>query len=118
MNGDRPPMVTVHRQLSVLHTDSSDKPAPAAVTRLDNMLAFANDGLMLPEQIWDRQETPKSVDKQFIPDLKFGEGTGSAPPLTWSMAQFIRLAVNLKAGRNLETPQVVADRYKTADSRR
>jgi hypothetical protein len=27
------------------------------------------------------------------------------------MAQFIRLAVNLKEGRNLDTPKVVYDRY-------
>lgn len=79
--------------------------------RLDNMLAFANDGLMIPEQVWDKKETPKNIDKQFIPELKFGEGTGSATPLAWSMAQFIRLATNLKAGRNLDTPDVVYERY-------
>lgn len=78
--------------------------------RLDAMLGFANEGLMIPEQIWDKKETP-NADKQFIPTLKFGEGTGSATPLAWSMAQFIRLATNLKAGRNLDTPQVVYDRY-------
>jgi hypothetical protein len=27
------------------------------------------------------------------------------------MAQFIRLAVNLEKGRNLETPEIVAARY-------
>ena len=79
--------------------------------RLDNMLAFANDGLMIPEQVWDKKETPKNIDKQFIPELKFGEGTGSATPLAWSMAQFIRLATNLKAGRNLDTPDIVYQRY-------
>ncbi len=82
-----------------------------AKSRLDAMLAFANDGLMIPEQIWDKSETPENIDKQFIPELKFGEGTGSATPLAWSMAQFIRLAVNLKEGRNLDTPKVVYDRY-------
>ncbi|HYJ90547.1 MAG TPA: hypothetical protein VEV84_04510, partial [Pyrinomonadaceae bacterium] len=83
----------------------------AAKGRLDNMLRFANDGLMIPEQVWDKKETPGHLDHQFVPDLKFGEGTGSATPLAWSMAQFIRLALNLKAGRNLETPDVVYDRY-------
>ncbi len=82
-----------------------------ALDRLDNMLAFANDGLMIPEQVWDKKEIPANVDNRFIPELKFGEGTGSATPLAWSMAQFIRLATNLKAGRNLDTPQVVYDRY-------
>ncbi|MBS1792562.1 MAG: hypothetical protein JSS81_01840 [Acidobacteria bacterium] len=82
----------------------------AARRRLDAMLGFANEGLMIPEQIWDKPETPKA-DSQFVPELKFGEGTGSATPLAWSMAQFIRLAVNLKAGKNLDTPDVVYDRY-------
>lgn len=76
------------------------------------MLAFANEGLMLPEQIWDSKTVPTNYDRTFVPDLKFGEGTGSATPLAWSMAQFIRLATNLKAGRNLDTPQIVYDRYK------
>lgn len=79
--------------------------------RLNHMLGFANEGLMLPEQIWDKKESPKNIDRQFVPELKFGEGTGSATPLAWSMAQFIRLAVNLKAGRNLDTPTVVYERY-------
>ncbi len=82
-----------------------------AQKRLDSMLNFANDGLMIPEQVWDKAETPQNIDKQFIPELKFGEGTGSATPLAWSMAQFIRLAVNLQEGRNLDTPNVVYNRY-------
>ncbi len=80
-------------------------------SRLDAMLGFANDGLMIPEQVWDKAETPKNIDKQFVSELKFGEGTGSATPLAWSMAQFIRLAVNLQAGRNLDTPDIVYNRY-------
>jgi glucan 1,4-alpha-glucosidase len=84
---------------------------PNPKLRLDAMLGFANEGLMIPEQVWDKAVTPKNIDKQFVPELKFGEGTGSATPLAWSMAQFIRLAVNLKAGRNLDTPDIVFNRY-------
>jgi cyclomaltodextrinase / maltogenic alpha-amylase / neopullulanase len=76
----------------------------AARKRLDAITNFANDGLMIPEQVWDRRESPS-------PAFRFGAGTGSATPLAWSMAQFIRLAMNLKHGRNLETPAVVAQRY-------
>ncbi len=82
-----------------------------AKKRLDAMLGFANDGLMIPEQVWDKADVPKNIDKQYIPELKFGEGTGSATPLAWSMAQFIRLAINLQAGKNLDTPDVVYNRY-------
>ncbi|MEP7076523.1 MAG: glycoside hydrolase family 15 protein [Acidobacteriota bacterium] len=82
-----------------------------AQNRLKSMAAFGNEGLMIPEQVWDKKETPANRDREFVPELKFGEGTGSATPLAWSMAQFIRLAMNLKAGKNLDTPQVVYDRY-------
>jgi glucoamylase len=78
----------------------------AARSRLDTMAGFANDGRMIAEQVWDRKESPG-------PAFRFGAGTGSATPLAWSMAQFIRLAMNLKHGRNLETPAVVTQRYLT-----
>jgi glucoamylase len=94
------------------------KPAPPnallmakAKSRLDAMLAFTNEGLMIPEQVWEKSAIPKSTDLGFMPLLKFGEGNGSATPLAWSMAQFIRLTMNLQNGRNLETPEVVYQRY-------
>jgi glucoamylase len=68
------------------------------------MFAFANDGMMIPEQIWNKQDGR-------LPEFRFGEGTGSATPLAWSMAQFVRLAINIKEGHNVETPTVVATRY-------
>lgn len=76
----------------------------AARKRLDAMMAFANDGLMIPEQVWDRNESPR-------PELRFGQGAGSATPLAWSMAQFIRLAINIKQGQNVETPNLTTVRY-------
>lgn len=76
----------------------------SARKRLDTMMAFANDGMMIPEQVWDRPESPR-------PELRFGEGTGSATPLAWSMAQFIRLAINIKQGHNVETPKATEVRY-------
>lgn len=76
----------------------------SARKRLDAMMAFAGEGLMLPEQVWDRAEAPRA-------EFQFGKGTGSATPLAWSMAQFIRLAVNIEEGRNIETPDIVVERY-------
>ena len=76
----------------------------SARRRLDTLAGFANDGLMIPEQVWDREESP-------APGLRFGAGTGSATPLAWSMAQFIRLAMSIERGRNVETPGVVWERY-------
>lgn len=72
--------------------------------RLDTMMGFANEGMMIPEQVWDRAQIPSQK-------FRFGEGTGSATPLAWSMAQFVRLVINLEERRNVETPQAVARRY-------
>ena len=78
--------------------------------RLDTLAAFANDGLMIPEQVWDRKESPSE-------SLRFGAGTGSATPLAWSMAQFVRLALSIEKGRNVETPKVVWERYARVSAR-
>jgi glucoamylase len=74
---------------------------PSARRRLDTLAGFANDGLMIPEQVWDRNG----------PGFQVGRGTGSATPLAWSMAQFIRLAMSIEKGRNVETPRVVAEKF-------
>jgi glucoamylase len=78
---------------------------------LATLAGFANDGLMIPEQVWDRNVGDKSL-------FSIGTGTGSATPLAWSMAQFIRLAVNINSGRNTETPQIVAARYSRYSRRK
>jgi glucoamylase len=81
--------------------------ARSARARLKSMRAFANDGMMIPEQVWDKTTSSKA-------SARIGMGTGSATPLAWSMAQFIRLALNIKSGRNLETPSVVVARFQNA----
>jgi glucan 1,4-alpha-glucosidase len=83
-------------------TDAGDL-APDALLR--SMAAFGNVGRMLPEQVWDR-EAPTDYA------WRFGAGTGSATPLSWSMAGFVRLAHGIDAGTPVETPRVVADRYE------
>jgi glucoamylase len=71
---------------------------------IEAMLRSANRGGMIPEQVWDRGDhSPRG--------LKLGQGTGSATPLAWSMAQLVRLLVDAAEGRVVEQPKVVADRY-------
>ena len=77
----------------------------AAAARLDAIAATANEGLMLPEQVWD--DRPPSGSPGFSP----GSGTGSATPLGWTHAQFVRLAWSIDAGRPVERPPVVSCRY-------
>jgi glucoamylase len=77
----------------------------AALGRLDAIAKTANDGLMLPEQVWDKNP-PAGADGN-----EPGTGTGSATPLGWTHAQFIRLAWSITAGAPVEQPSIVACRY-------
>jgi glucoamylase len=72
---------------------------------LDTMQKMANAGGMLAEQVWDRPESPR-------PWLKFGQGTGSATPLAWTNAQFVRLAIAIKEGKLPELPVVVRAHFQ------
>jgi glucoamylase len=81
----------------------------SAQTRLTQMAAAANDGEMLPEQVWAPDFPPAGQ-----PGFPIGEGTFSATPLAWSHAQFVRLAWSLDAGRPVEQPSIVAQRYAQA----
>ena len=76
-----------------------------AGSELASMAATANDGGMLPEQVWD--QNPPSGQPGFAP----GTPTFSATPLAWTHAQFIRLAWSIAAGRPVEQPAVIACRY-------
>ncbi len=78
-----------------------------ATPYLEAMLRFANAGGMIPEQIWD---TANPTLAKFV----YGSGTGSATPLAWSMAQFLRLVVCAEEKRIVETPSIVAERYLKA----
>ena len=71
---------------------------------LDALAAFANDALLLPEQVWDRPDSPSAA-------MRFGRGTGSATPLAWTCAQLIRLALSMEDGRLLSTPAAARRRF-------
>ena len=73
-----------------------------ATTRLKAIAGAANDGMMLPEQVWDGRP----------PNESSGEGTRSATPLAWTHAQFVRLAWSIQAGKPIERPSIVACRYQ------
>jgi glucoamylase len=68
------------------------------------MQKFANAGGMIPEQVWDQADPTQS-------GFVFGTGTGSATPLAWSMAQFLRLVVCAEEKRIVETPGIVAEHF-------
>ena len=72
---------------------------------LEAMLHFANPGGMIPEQVWDRADPTPS-------GFFFGSGTGSATPLAWSMAEFLRLVVCAQEKKIVEQPSTVADHFR------
>ncbi|SHG91259.1 glycoside hydrolase family 15 protein [Halobaculum gomorrense] len=97
------PLLTGERAEYELAAGTTDGPtAPADL--LATLAGFANEGRLLPEQVWDRAE-PTAYG------WRFGEGTGSATPLSWSHAAFVRLAHGIDASRPVGTPAVVGERY-------
>jgi glucoamylase len=72
-----------------------------ATAQLAALAASANDGGMLPEQVWDGRP----------PSTKPGGGTRSATPFGWAHAQLVRLAWSVAAGRPIERPGIVACHY-------
>ncbi len=71
-------------------------------------VADDSGGQVIAEQVWDFNP-PFGTEDAKVP----GENTFSATPLAWSHAQFIRLARSIDAGRPVETPEMVACRYRT-----
>ena len=75
-----------------------------ALPYLQTMHSAANAGFMIPEQVWDSEE-PTAYGHEL------GRSTGSASPLSWAMAQYVRLAAGVDNGSPVETPANVAARY-------
>ena len=87
----------------------------AAVDRLDAMLGMASGVGLIPEQAWelaDLDRSPFGTDPT-IASIGFedGEPAGSASALTWSAGQFVRLMLDVSAGRILDRPRYTRRRY-------
>ncbi|MDE2448475.1 MAG: glycosyl hydrolase, partial [Gammaproteobacteria bacterium] len=68
------------------------------------MVRMASPGGMLPEQIWDAAPVPAR-------GLEPGRPTGSAMPLAWAHAEYIKLVVSRSLGRPSDRPACVWQRY-------
>ena len=77
----------------------------AEAERLCAALAcFASDGGMLPEQVWDSPDLPQR-------ELFFGKPSGSAMPLLWAHAEYLKLCRSLADGKVFDMPSQAAQRY-------
>ncbi|MEZ6097756.1 MAG: glycoside hydrolase family 15 protein [Pirellulaceae bacterium] len=66
--------------------------------------SFANSTGLLPEQIWDMEDVPESR-------MFFGRPTGSAMPLMWAHAEYIKLLRSVQEGVIFDRIEAVARRY-------
>ena len=100
-------------ELDRLKENAGGAVSPAQITQLRETYAramerFANDSLMLPEQIWD------GVSAVPVDRFSLGEGTNSATPLAWPHAEYIKLLRSYRDAANFSRFPVVADRYLSA----
>ncbi len=72
---------------------------------------FSSVGGMLPEQVWDHEDLPaKGMYK--------GRSAGSAQPLVWAHAEYIKLLRSVADGKVFDTISVVAERYAVEPGKR
>lgn len=71
---------------------------------LNAMTQMTGKGGLLPEQVWDSEAIPER-------GLYPGQPSGSAMPLLWAHAEFIKLALSIAAGAPVDRPVRTWARY-------
>jgi len=88
-----------------------------AVQLLSEMANTASGVGLIPEQAWENPDLPASTfgTQSECASIGFtdGKGAGSASPLTWSEAQFVRLSADVRAKAVTERPADTTARYIT-----
>lgn len=64
-----------------------------------------SDGMMIPEQVWDSDDIPKK-------GLYNGKPSGSAMPLVWAHAEYLKLLRSLHDGKIFDMPPQPVERYQ------
>jgi glucoamylase len=95
------PILTGERGHYELAAGRDPKPFIAAMEK------FANEGGMLPEQLWDTEDLPEGM-------MKRGGPTGSAMPLCWAHAEYVTLVRSHKDGVCFDRIEPVYQRYAVA----
>jgi len=68
------------------------------------MQYFSNEGGLISEQVWDQPDIPAR-------ELYFGQPSGSAMPLVWAHAEYLKLQRSLLDGQVFDLPPQTVDRY-------
>ena len=86
-----------------------------ALMLLTTMQHFGSGVGLIPEQDWEDPNlaaSPYGTDPtQASIGFTNGQAAGSASPLTWASAQYVRLLLDIQAGRTLEQPVATYQRY-------
>ena len=69
------------------------------------MAAMASPGGMIPEQVWDAEPLP---ERRLFP----GRASGSAMPLAWAHAEFVKLLMSRQINRPFDRPRAMWQRYR------
>jgi glucoamylase len=80
-----------------------------ALKLLKTMEAFAGTGGLIPEQVWDSDDIPEH-------DLFCGRPSGSAMPLVWAHAEYVRLRRSIRDGRVFDMPPQPVQRYQVENT--
>ena len=105
------PALTAERAEQSIAT--GDRAGAVALWR--SMAAMASGVGLVPEQAWENADVPASPfgTPAECASIGFvnGKAAGSASPLTWSAASFVRLSADLRAGRVTDRPADTTARY-------
>ena len=72
---------------------------------------FSSIGGMMPEQVWDHADMPEE-------GMFLGFSAGSAQPLVWAHAEYLKLLRSVADGKVFDTISVVEERYAKAPADR
>jgi glucoamylase len=78
----------------------------SAEALLGVMESSTGDSRLIPEQVWDVRDIPER-------ELFAGKGSGSACPLVWAHAEYIKLRRSLADGKIFDQPPQTVERYLT-----
>jgi glucoamylase len=79
---------------------------PATAEALLRVIEWSTwGGRLIPEQVWDLQDISER-------ELFMGKPTGSACPLVWAHAEYIKLRRSLRDGRIFDQPPQTVHRYQ------
>ncbi len=86
-----------HYELSAGRRDEADRLRTV-------MEAQAGESGLFPEQVWDAADVPAR-------ELRNGRPSGSAMPLVWTHAEYVKLRRSLRDGRIFDAPPQTTERY-------